>query len=93
MLSQKTALEDSSTGMSSTQAEQFAARYSSVLAVSQETAAGFSAAVFKDTSGNLTVAIRGTVPDYVDLNEDAYLTGFGTAYYQIKDMYNWWQQF
>ena len=47
-------------GMSQRQAEEFAARYPTVVTQFNDTGTSFSATVFADESGNLTVAFRGT---------------------------------
>jgi Ca2+-binding RTX toxin-like protein len=79
--------------MSSTQAQQFAQRYTSVLAVANDAASGFQASVFRDSTGSLTLAIRGTVPsDTGDLRADKQIAAGGAAYEQIVAMYNWWQR-
>ncbi|MEK9140880.1 MAG: hypothetical protein AAB308_07480, partial [Nitrospirota bacterium] len=51
----------------------------------------FTATVFKDTSGDLTLAIRGTL-EGGDFLTDGYIALNGAGYDQIVSMYNWWQR-
>ena len=93
---QKASLKDA--GLSDVQADTLASQYA-VLAQYNDTVAeggmgaSFSATVFKDTSGNLTLAIRGTAeltgsPN--DLTTDSSIFASGAGYDQIVGMYNWW---
>lgn len=81
-------------GMSQKQAEEFASRYTEVVTQFNDTKTSFSATVFKDVTGKLTLAIRGTaelfsVPgDVVPTDLDILLHGAG--YDQILAMHNWW---
>ncbi|MHB1198397.1 MAG: hypothetical protein ACYCZ6_02335 [Polaromonas sp.] len=92
---QTTALKDSD-GMSAPQAESFATRYSVVTQYNDTLAEGglgtsFSATVFKDAAGNLTLAIRGTA-DLGDTPTDTAIATTGAGYDQIVAMWNWWQR-
>jgi len=86
--------------MSASQAKQFAQTYSVVTQYTDTPAEGglgtsFSATVFKDAQGNLTLAIRGTaelIGSPNDLTTDADIALAGAAYDQIVAMYNWWQR-
>jgi Ca2+-binding RTX toxin-like protein len=80
-------------GMSDKQAREFAARYPEIVAHIPNTDSGFSATVFKDANGELTIAFRGTEGLGIDLSEAdlGQIFPFGAAYNQIVDMYNWWQ--
>jgi hypothetical protein len=86
------ALKDA--GMTQTQAEQYAARYPEIVAHIPNTDSGFSATVFKDANGELTISFRGTEGLGIDLSEAdlSQILPFGAAYNQIVDMYNWWQK-
>jgi hypothetical protein len=84
-------------GMSPAQAARFADTYTVVAqyddSVTGFGATSFSATVFKDASGNLTLAIRGTAeltgsPN--DLTTDADIAISGAGYDQIVAMVNWW---
>ena len=78
-------------GMSLTQATQFAKLYPTVVTTSGDPTTGFQVTVFKDTAGNLTVAFRGTeIPE--DLPTGADMIGLGAAYDQIVAMANWWER-
>ncbi len=93
------ALQDDGKGLSTEQAKQFAQTYKVVTQYTDTPAEGglgtsFSATVFKDTSGNLTLAFRGTLelagtPN--DLSTDADIAFQGAGYDQIIAMYNWWK--
>ena len=76
--------------VSAKQAKEFAARYPEIVTQFSDTATSFSATVFKDTSGNLTLAIRGTSEpgDFIPTDRDIALSGAGHD--QIVAMYNWW---
>jgi Ca2+-binding RTX toxin-like protein len=82
-------------GMSREQRRNFAVRYPSILKVKTDTntnSAGFNATVFKAADGTVNLAIRGT-SGVTDIYEDAAtLAPYGAAFYQIVEMYNWWQQ-
>ena len=81
-------------GMSQKQAEEFAARYPEVITqfddITETGESSFNATVFKDTNGNLSLAIRGTLeaPDFLPTDFDIWRRGAG--YDQIIAMYNWW---
>ena len=83
---------------SPTQATEFAAHWS-VASHQANTASGFSATLFKDktTSGNYTLAIRGTelfsntVGDLLSADVNG-ITITGAAFKQIVDLYNYWQR-
>ncbi len=89
-----------SAGFSAEQAKQFAQTYKVVTQYTDTPAEGglgtsFSATVFKDTSGNLTLAFRGTLelagtPN--DLSTDVDILAHGAGYDQIVAMYNWWRR-
>ena len=83
-------------GLSATQAEEFAARYPTVVAQFNDTEGGmdtsFSATIFADTSGNLTLAIRGTLEAGDFLPTDSHIALNGAGYDQIVAMYNWWNK-
>lgn len=93
-------LVDQGQGMSDSQAKQFAQTYFVVTQYNDTPAEGglgtsFSATVFKDKDGNLTLAIRGTaelIGSPNDLTTDADIALAGAAYDQIVAMYNWWQR-
>jgi hypothetical protein len=85
------ALKDA--GFSAKQAEEFAKKYPTVVTQYNDTGTSFSATVFKDTSGNLTLAIRGTLeltgtPN--DLTTDGDIALAGAGHDQIVAMVNWW---
>ncbi|WP_418647602.1 calcium-binding protein [Thauera butanivorans] len=87
-------------GLSNKQAELFASNYTVVTQYTDTLAEGglgtsFSATVFKDAGGNLTLAIRGTAeltgtPN--DLSTDGDIAVNGAGYDQIVAMVNWWQR-
>ncbi len=79
-------------GMTETQANIFASEYSVVTQIG-DTLSGFSATIFKDSNGQLTVALRGT-NDLFDLLDADFseIVATGAARTQIVEMYNWWQQ-
>lgn len=88
-------------GMSAKQAEEFAKKYPTILTQYNDTAAeggqgtSFSATVFKDDSGNLTLAMRGTAELFGtpnDLSTDSSISISGAGYDQIVAMYNWWMR-
>src|SRR3989338_11170370 len=87
LATQKTALQNA--GLSGSQADIFSSRYQ-VITQYNDTATSFSVTVFKDTSGNLTLAVRGTLEpgDFLPSDIDIWLRGAG--YDQIIAMYNWW---
>ncbi|MEN9480274.1 MAG: hypothetical protein RLZZ298_1669 [Pseudomonadota bacterium] len=93
--SQKSNLKNA--GLSDAQADIFAGKYAVVTQYNDTLAEGgqgtsFSATVFKDASGNLTLAIRGTLEAGDFLPTDANITASGAGYDQIVAMYNWWQR-
>ena len=82
------------------QYQRFVQRYPSVMTQFGDPTTGFSATVFKDSTnstGNLTIAFRGTepgllgLPESEDASSDAVLATSGAAFDQIISMYNWWQ--
>lgn len=81
--------------MSLAQATRFANAYPTVVTQYSDLPTSFSATVFADGDGNLTLAIRGTLeitgtPN--DLSADLEIAGQGTAYDQIVAMANWWRR-
>ncbi|WP_418647604.1 hypothetical protein ACNQFN_22330 [Thauera butanivorans] len=93
-------LTDRGFGLSQEQAEAFSDTYTVVTQYTDTLAEGglgtsFSATVFKDAGGNLTLAIRGTAeltgtPN--DLSTDGDIALNGAGYDQIVAMVNWWQR-
>ncbi|MEZ5614545.1 MAG: hypothetical protein R3E35_04955 [Rhodocyclaceae bacterium] len=89
-------------GFSAKQAEEFARKYPVVVTQFNDTVAegglgtSFSATVFKDASGNLTLAIRGTAELFSSPSDlfptDATIATSGVGYDQIVAMWNWWQR-
>ncbi len=85
-------------GMAPKQAEKFVNHYPAVVAYFSDAVpqgglgTSFSATVFKDAAGHLTLAIRGTAEpgDFVPTDADIALNGMG--YDQIVAMYNWWKR-
>ncbi|SMB26129.1 protein of unknown function [Sterolibacterium denitrificans] len=89
-----TVLQDDGRGLSSTQATQFAQTYA-VVTQYNDSGTSFSATVFKDAGGNLTLAIRGTAEltgTSNDLSTDSDIAVYGAGYDQIVAMVNWWQR-
>ena len=89
-------------GLSAKQAEEFAKKYPEILTQYTDTPAegglgtSFSATVFKDTTGNLTLAIRGTAelvgtPNDI-LPSDTDIALAGASFDQIVALWNWWQR-
>src|SRR5687767_4647599 len=95
---QRPALEQAD--LTSTQAQQFATRYPTVVTQFNDTLAeggmdtGLSVTVFKDSTGRLMVAFRGVdelAPgNQSDLPTGADIVGAGAGYDQIVAMVNWW---
>lgn len=79
-------------GFSEKQSTEFARRYPTVVTQYTDTATSFSATVFKDTAGNLTLAIRGTLEGGDFIPTDVDIAGYGAGYDQIAAMYNWWKR-
>ena len=85
-------------GFSAKQAEEFAKKYPVVVAQFNDTEAegglgtSFSATVFKDAAGNLTLAIRGTLEAGDFVPTDATIATSGVGYDQVVAMWNWWQR-
>src|SRR5882672_2203706 len=78
-------------GMTDSQALEFVNTYSNVVTQFNDTATSFSATVFSDVSGNLTLAIRGTQTIFGDIfPTDADIFTAGAGYDQIVAMVNWW---
>jgi hypothetical protein len=67
--------------MSAYQTQEFALRYPMIVAQINDTATSFSATVFADASGNLAVAIRGTLEagDLVPTDVDIAVNGIGAG--------------
>ncbi len=84
------ALKQGMDGLSAKQAEEFSKKYPTVVTQFNDTTTSFSATVFKDASGNLTLAIRGTLEAGDFLPTDANIAASGAGYDQIVAMYNWW---
>lgn len=79
--------------MTLTRAGRIAVRYPTIVTRTSDDSNGFSATLFKDASGNLTLAIRGTESDNPKYFEaDAYILGAGAAYTQIVAMVKWWKK-
>lgn len=78
-------------GLSGPQADDFASRYD-VVTQYNDTSTSFSATVFKDASGNLMLAIRGTLESGDFIPTDANIALNGAGYDQIVAMYNWWMR-
>jgi len=76
-------------GFTLSQASNFSSRYSVVTQYNDDITS-FSATVFKDISGNLTVAFKGTLEAGDFLPTDANIAVEGAGYDQIVAMYNWW---
>ena len=92
---QKASLKDA--GLSDVQAAHFAQTYTVLTQFNDTVAEGglgtsFSATVFKDVAGNLTLAIRGTLEAGDFAPTDADIAISGAAYDQIVAMSNWWQR-
>src|SRR4051812_3697585 len=90
-------LQTSRGGFSLTQSQNFAFEQSVVLQYNDDevesggTGTSLSLTVFKDTSGQLTLAIRGTL-EFADFTPtDANIFTMGAGYDQIAALYNWWQ--
>ncbi len=80
-------------GMTVTQALRLAQRVPIVVARIDDDTSGFSATAFRDSSGNLTLAIRGSeTGQLADLAADADILTAGAAYSQIVAMVNWWKR-
>lgn len=87
---QQDALKDQGRAMAAPQAALFATRYS-VVTQYTDSSTSFTATVFQDNNGQLTLAIRGTLePQDYETDGDIWLAGAG--YDQIVSMYNWWQR-
>ena len=87
--SQKASLKDA--GFSDTQADTFATHYA-VVSSCHDANSSFDATVFKDVSGNLTLAIRGTLEVGDFAPTDGLIVARGVAYNQAVAMWNWWQR-
>ncbi len=79
-------------GFSQKQAEEFSAIYPEIVTQYNDTDTSFSATVFKDASGQLTLAIKGTQEFGDFVPTDDFIAGNGAGYDQIIAMYNWWQR-
>lgn len=97
---QQASFVSSSIRFTDNQFDSFAVRYPVVVTQVTDPTTGFSATVFKDSTnstGNLTIAFRGTepgllgLPENEDASADAVLATSGAAFDQIISMYNWWQ--
>lgn len=90
---QTTALKNA--GMVGAQADMFAPRYRIVTQVSDAALTSFSAIVFKNVAGSLTLAIRGTLeltgtPTNLSTDADIFTSGAGSD--PIVAMANWWRK-
>ncbi len=90
-------LEQGGKGLSTAQAVEFSSNYTVVTQyndtpIEDGLGTSFSATVFKDTDGNLTLAIRGTLELGDIVPTDANIATEGAGYDQIVAMYNWWQR-
>ncbi|MEZ5614547.1 MAG: hypothetical protein R3E35_04965 [Rhodocyclaceae bacterium] len=97
LVSQQTELRQDGKGLSTAQAANFASRYTVVTQFNDTEAEGgldtsFSATVFKDSAGNLTLAIRGTLEAGDFVPTDATIGTSGVGYDQVVAMWNWWQR-
>ena len=89
------ALREPDAAFTLTQATAFAAQHSVVLQYNDDTAAGgqgtsLSVTVFRDTTGKLTLAIRGTLEIEDWLQSNSHIGVGGAAYDQIAALYSWW---
>lgn len=80
-----------SVGMSAAQAAKFAETYN-VVSSCHDANSSFDATVFKDATGNLTLAIRGTLELGDFAPTDGLIVSRGVAYNQAVAMWNWWQR-
>ena len=92
-----TALQQQGKGLSAAQAVRFVSLYSVVTQFNDTAAEGgmgtsFSATVFKDASGKLTLAVRGTLEAGDFLPTDANIALNGAGYDQVVAMANWWRR-
>jgi hypothetical protein len=78
--------------MSAYQAQDFALRYPTIVAQINDTATSFSATVVADASGNLALAIRGTLEAGDFVPTDVNIAVNGAGYDQIAALYNTWQR-
>ena len=79
--------------MSPKQAEEFARRYPLVVAQIDDVTSGLSMTAFRDSSGGVSLAIRGSelsLADWLLTNTDIAINGAG--YQQIAALYNAWQR-
>ncbi|MDL2336355.1 MAG: hypothetical protein QFE16_00790 [Pseudomonadota bacterium] len=90
-------MQSPSSGFTLTQAQRFAAEQTVVLQYNDDAAGAggnntsLSATVFKDTSGKLTLAIRGTLEVVGDITPtDHNIALWGAGYDQIAALYSWW---
>lgn len=82
---------DNGAGMTQTQAEAFAARYPTVVTQYTDSISGFSATVFMSSTGQITLAIRGTDElTGTDGDDDIGIAVNGIAHDQIITMNAWW---
>ncbi len=92
------ALTGGTAGFSATQATLFANQFSVILQYNDDSAgsggtgSSLSLTVFKDNSGRLTLAIRGTLEPGDFTPTDANIVTMGAGYDQIAALYNWWQR-
>lgn len=100
---QLSALQMRGGGLSAIQAEEFAKKYPTVVTQYNDTLSegglgtSLSATVFKDASGNLTLAIRGTAELTGSQSNDLFPTDAdiafnGAGYDQIVALHNWWRR-
>ena len=90
-------LQKADGGFTLTQAQRFAAEQTVVLQYNDDAVGAggnntsLSATVFKDTSGKLTLAIRGTLEVVGDITPtDRNIALWGAGYDQIAALYSWW---
>lgn len=80
-------------GFSLRQAEDFASRYPAVvLPTFSDSSSDFDVTVLKDASGNLTLAIRGTLTSHDLVFTDLQIGKYGAGFDQIVALCNWWQR-
>jgi Ca2+-binding RTX toxin-like protein len=80
-------------GLSLKQAQEFALRYPEVIAQVEDDESGFSMTVFRDASGSVALAMRGSEPqvqDWLPTNSNILINGAG--YQQIAALHNAWQR-
>jgi Ca2+-binding RTX toxin-like protein len=78
--------------MSAPHVAHFVERYPEVVTQFNDSTTSYSATVFKDASGNLTLAIRGTLEAGDFVPTDLNIAVDGAGYDQIIAMANWWRR-